>query len=403
MRTNNKYQRIQELGWSLNVLRQAKVMVVGAGALGNEVLKNLALLGVGNIWLCDMDKIETHNLSRTVLFTLSDVGKYKANVAAKAISKIDKQIKVHAYTQKVQACFGLGVFKEVDVVLGCVDNVQARIDINRYCYQTQTPFIDAGLRYLDGDVKIFAPPYDVCFDCLITQQMRDEAWRRFSCIKLRTDNTESQSLPTAPTISAIMAGFQVQWCVKYLHGQPIPTNKRLSVLGNIDDLSVSRMSNNPACPTHNLYDILPNRTAITALPIGATQHTAGELLQYLQAELQVQELSIALPFDVLTHFTCPTHKYTKTLVKVRGTVYADEVSCPYCIAEERVLAAAIMQEHFINQISNTTPKQVLQQKLVTLGVPPYHIIMVKTTGLNHTINYTYYSLAQDRAALGFAQ
>ena len=77
-------------------VKKAKVMVVGAGALGNEVLKNLALFGVGNIVIVDFDTIEYSNLTRSILFRESDADKglYKAEVAAKRIKEINKNINV---------------------------------------------------------------------------------------------------------------------------------------------------------------------------------------------------------------------------------------------------------------------------------------------------------------------
>ena len=71
--------------WEQDVVNNSYVLVAGAGAIGNEVLKNLALIGVGHILICDMDVISTSNLSRTVLFTKDDVGKYKAKVAAERV------------------------------------------------------------------------------------------------------------------------------------------------------------------------------------------------------------------------------------------------------------------------------------------------------------------------------
>src|SRR5262245_33258927 len=70
--------------WDQNVLRKARIMVVGAGALGNEALKNLALLGVGGLFIVDFDTISGSNLSRTVLFRKQDVGREKAAAAADA-------------------------------------------------------------------------------------------------------------------------------------------------------------------------------------------------------------------------------------------------------------------------------------------------------------------------------
>ena len=81
---DNPFDRQERIEWwSQQKLRDARVLVVGAGAIGNETLKNLALLGVGNILICDMDTISTSNLSRTVLFRKEDTGKKKAETAAR--------------------------------------------------------------------------------------------------------------------------------------------------------------------------------------------------------------------------------------------------------------------------------------------------------------------------------
>ncbi|HAV20946.1 MAG TPA: thiamine biosynthesis protein ThiF, partial [Firmicutes bacterium] len=79
----DRYSRLRLIPWwDQSKLKNAKVMVVGAGALGNEVIKNLALVGVGNILIIDMDIIENSNLSRSVLFRAEDCGRLKAEVAA---------------------------------------------------------------------------------------------------------------------------------------------------------------------------------------------------------------------------------------------------------------------------------------------------------------------------------
>ena len=82
----DRYSRLKLIGWwDQQRLASARVLVVGAGALGNEVLKNLALVGIGHITLIDFDTIENSNLSRSVLFRAADSGKPKATVAAAMI------------------------------------------------------------------------------------------------------------------------------------------------------------------------------------------------------------------------------------------------------------------------------------------------------------------------------
>src|SRR5688500_20379818 len=91
---NDRFHRFKLIGWGdQQRLRRARVVVIGAGALGNEIVKNLALLGVGNLFIADMDKIENSNLSRSVLYRASDNGSYKATAAAAAARDIYPDIK----------------------------------------------------------------------------------------------------------------------------------------------------------------------------------------------------------------------------------------------------------------------------------------------------------------------
>lgn len=393
----NRYQRITQLGWKRNVLQNTKVLVVGAGALGNEVLKNLALLGVGHIIIVDMDRIEDHNLTRSVLFRQSDIGEYKASVAARCVQEIDENIRVQAFTQAVQDVCGLGIYQMVDVVFGCLDNIQARIDINRYCYQTNTPLIDAGLRHLDGDVKVLGNGFDVCLDCTFTDALRQAAWRRFSCLKLRVKQ-ETATLPTAPTIASIMAGFQVQIAMKYLHGKNVPFNKRISVLGNIDDLNVSRLSPNPICPTHNLYDSIINQK-IKTIPYDSQTLTVKHFIDWVKKE-DGPTACIQLDYDLITELLCKTHLYSRKIYRKRGSLYIDEAECPMCLAEGKTSIAALMSEQVTNQLDGSEDAALLQKTLTEIGTPFYQIFAVKSMEA-HKLRTTYYLIAGDAIFFDF--
>ena len=138
-------------------VKKAKVMVVGAGALGNEVLKNLALFGVGNILIVDYDTIEYSNLTRSILFRESDADKglYKAEVAANRIREINKNINVQYIIGNLNSDVGLGVYKQMDVVIGCLDSRLARLQLNRQCMRAGVPWVDGGIEDLNGVVKVF--------------------------------------------------------------------------------------------------------------------------------------------------------------------------------------------------------------------------------------------------------
>src|ERR1041384_7200576 len=94
----DRFARFRQIeGWDQKKLSRARVLVIGAGALGNEIVKNLALLGVGNILVADMDCVENSNLSRSVLYRSADNGNFKADTAARAARDIYPDLRVHSF------------------------------------------------------------------------------------------------------------------------------------------------------------------------------------------------------------------------------------------------------------------------------------------------------------------
>ena len=114
-----RFSRLESIRWwKQPLLRQAHVLVIGAGALGNEVVKNLAMLGVGHIRIADMDRIEKSNLTRSVLFRERDEGRLKAEVAAESARDIYPQIDAKALPGNILGELGLGHFRRADMVIG---------------------------------------------------------------------------------------------------------------------------------------------------------------------------------------------------------------------------------------------------------------------------------------------
>ena len=95
MSDSERYQRHSLIDWfDQEALKRAHIIVIGAGAVGNEAIKNLALLGIGHLHLVDMDRIEEHNLTRSVLFRESDIGRPKAMVAAERCYELNPDLVV---------------------------------------------------------------------------------------------------------------------------------------------------------------------------------------------------------------------------------------------------------------------------------------------------------------------
>lgn len=139
----------------------SKVFLVGAGAIGCEHLKNLAMMGVGTTVVTDMDTIEKSNLNRQFLFRNSDIGKSKSESAKKAIEEMNPNVTVIAQQNKV-CSDTLGVynekfFSEFSAVLTALDNVDARLFVDNLCLQHCVPFIDAGTLGTKGNVQVVVP------------------------------------------------------------------------------------------------------------------------------------------------------------------------------------------------------------------------------------------------------
>src|SRR5215212_56238 len=213
-----RFARFKLIGWwDQSRLSRARVVVIGAGALGNEILKNLALLGVGNVFVADMDKIENSNLSRSVLYRESDNGTHKATAAAAAARDIYPDIKIHAFNGNVVHDLGLGIFRWADVVIAGLDNREARLSINRNCWKVNRPWIDGAIEAIDGSARVFVPD-GPCYECTMSPTDWKLLQMRRSCNLLSRPEMEGGKTPTTPTVSSIVAGVQCQEAVKLLHG-----------------------------------------------------------------------------------------------------------------------------------------------------------------------------------------
>lgn len=144
-----------------------RVLVVGAGAIGNFVALNLALLGVGNIDILDGDTIEEHNLNRQFLLH-GRVGDFKAEVLSERIKGVNNSIGGKSYsfylTEEVLSTDQLDI-ERYNIIFGCVDNYRARYLINSLATRHRLPYIDGGTSATSGRVAVYLPGKNRCIDC----------------------------------------------------------------------------------------------------------------------------------------------------------------------------------------------------------------------------------------------
>jgi molybdopterin/thiamine biosynthesis adenylyltransferase len=143
-------------GWDQLALKQSTVFIAGVGALGCEIAKDLALCGVGKLILCDLDTIETSNLSRQMLFYKGDEGRPKAEVAAERVKCMNPFMEIEYYFKPIQE-LPMDLYKSCDLIIAALDNFKARIDLNKICLNLKKPMIDGGTLGMEGHVQVIIP------------------------------------------------------------------------------------------------------------------------------------------------------------------------------------------------------------------------------------------------------
>ena len=282
--SGGRYDRLKLLGWwDQAKLKAGRVLVVGAGAIGNEVVKNLALSGVGTLVIADMDRIELSNLSRTVLFRDRDEGKNKAQVAARAARALNPDVRALAFDADIRTDLGLGVFRRMHVVVGAVDNIDARTFMNGACWALGVPFVDGGTLSLLGQVRVIRPPDGPCYECTLSEEDYRRMQERFHCNLLTRSDVERGRAPTTSIASSVVGAIEAQKTIELLHGLPVPVGKTIvyngSMSGGEHEMYMSEFEprNNP-WHAHNAMErwdpIIPVRASAATTTMGRLLHRA---------------------------------------------------------------------------------------------------------------------------------
>jgi len=326
-----RYDRQQRIpGWDQARLASAMVLVAGAGALGNEVLKNLSLMGVGRLLIVDLDRIEPSNLSRTLLFREADIGRPKAVVAAEAVRQLNPDIGVTALAGDLRFVLGLARLRRCSLAIGCLDNQGARSFLSRMCLLAGVPLLDGAMWALGGEVRAFLDADGPCFDCALTPDERTDLWLRYSCSGgFRAEDTAPPAATTITT-TAVVGGLLVQEAARVLFGQPVEHGSALVYNGLSGRLHRAALRRDPACPNHQPLDW----TAVEALPGSVEEVTATALLEYV-APRHTEAATLELGRDLLLSFTCPVCGRHEHIGQPQGLLGSAAARCGHCGAQRR--------------------------------------------------------------------
>jgi adenylyltransferase/sulfurtransferase len=155
----SRHLSLKEFGVASQLkLKNAKVIVVGAGGLGCPALLYLTAAGIGKIGVADFDVVSLHNLQRQVLFTEEDIGKPKAVVAVEHLRKRNSTIAFDIIDEKITFNSAQCIFQDYDLILDCTDNFSARYAINDAGVVLEKPFVYGSLFRFEGQVTLFNSP-----------------------------------------------------------------------------------------------------------------------------------------------------------------------------------------------------------------------------------------------------
>ena len=382
MQESNKYEWGEGvftlLSWfKKDKVKNARVLVAGAGALGNEVVKNLALFGIGHIYVCDFDQIEISNLTRSVLFREEDAYNhaYKAEIVAKRAKEINPQIEVTPIVGNLFSEVGFGLYKAVDVIIGCLDSRIARYQLNRLSLRAGKTWTDGSIENLTGVVKVYTPGVS-CYECGLSREEFNNIMLRTGCADVVRTQTSAGRVATTPISASIIGAMQVQEAMKVIHteeGQPVPfktlSGKMWRFEGMTNAVNVYKYSswkNN--CPAHERWDNVVRGENLSA------NMTIAQILGELKKLLDVDALEINMRNNKFVEKIISDKPEKEFDIRIPESQLDNYISSN---EELRKLSyRTLFHKCFIENIDEYFP--YMEMSLKEIGIPLFDILQVST-------------------------
>lgn len=233
-----RYSRQMMLsGWDMEGqlrLRNAEVLVAGAGGLGSPVTMYLAAAGVGTLYVVDYDTPDLSNLNRQLLHSDEDVGKTNKAVSAKmTLGKINPYVRVIAIPQRLTPNNASELVPPgVDVIVDCLDNFDARYMLNRVSVEREIPLVHASIWGWSGRITVFAPPETACLCCLYQE-----------------GPPTGDVFPVVGVAPGVLGVMQAAETLKCIVGGPLLTNRYLVLDLEHGEIYEVPIRKDPNCPT----------------------------------------------------------------------------------------------------------------------------------------------------------
>lgn len=363
--------------WKSDTIKSAKVMVVGAGALGNEVLKNLTLLNVGHILIVDFDRIEYSNLSRSVLFREKDCEEkaLKAAIAAERIKEINSNVKVQYINGDITLDVGLGVFRRMDVIIGCLDNRLARLFLNRFCYKVGKTWIDGAIENLTGQVNVYKP-FETCYEC----SLKEADWKtlkfKLGCADVAKRNLSQGRIPTTPISSSIVAAIQTQEALKVVNENEGKLMLESFYYEGMNNLILQLKSDElkQDCFSHFIYE------NIIESPL-SNSNSVNDLLDWAEDYFNDSNLYVKLDFDIALKVVASKSDRSYDVVLPKLKLTEEKMKKFQSIEDETIIITDETNELDRNFL-------YLNKSMEEIGIPFLQILTIYSEGESYFVELT---------------
>jgi len=249
---SDRFDRARRIEWlDLESIKETRCLIVGAGALGNEVIKDLVLSGFRDMTLVDMDHVILSNLNRCLFFKEADLNgrRMKAEVVARRGMELDPDARIEPRVCRIED-LAVEEWEGFDIVLGCLDNIMARLHTNSHAYHLGIPYIDGGTYGMAGKVQVVLPPDTPCFQCGLNRSHFRILEKRFSCTGEDVTFFEPK-IPAEITTTSVVAAVQVREAIKVACGLRELCISNIFHYNGMTGMSEEfEISFDPHCPLH---------------------------------------------------------------------------------------------------------------------------------------------------------
>jgi molybdopterin/thiamine biosynthesis adenylyltransferase len=232
-------------GWNLKAqrrIRASRVGIAGVGGLGSPAALYLTAAGIGALSICDSHAVDISNLNRQILYTTADIGAEKTGRAKERLAELNPEVEIETFQGRLKDDNIDGFFAGCDMILDCLDNLESRLMLNRYCWHSGKPLLHAGIREFYGELYLVNPPNTPCLACFLPE----------------SEKKKEGPPPVSGPVAGVLGSMQAVEALKFL-GKIAPSGcmGRLLLIDlvslGIEDVPISRRHSCPVCAANTMY------------------------------------------------------------------------------------------------------------------------------------------------------